>query len=89
VAALDIRAGLLTIVAALAVSSCRAATESPPAGPSQPEPRLSFEPRLAFVSNRDGFSQIYAASEDGAEIFPVVPGIYASWSPDGPTSRGG
>jgi hypothetical protein len=41
------------------------------------------EPRIAFVSDRQGYSQIYVADTNGSNLTPLVTGAYPAWSPDG------
>lgn len=47
-------------------------------------PRFSPDgQRLVFYSNRSGDMQVWLANSSGAEVHPLTPGLYPSWSPDG------
>ena len=60
------------------------ATQAPVAADAETE----TEPRIAFVSDRDGDTAIYTVDADGSQLQQVsAPGpgfcVYPSWSPDG------
>jgi Tol biopolymer transport system component len=77
--------GLLLLLPVLAsLAGCRDAPFVPPWTPPEPPPPV--EPRIAFVSNRDGNPEIYSMREDGSEVRRLTdhPAREQSpaWSPD-------
>jgi Tol biopolymer transport system component len=61
--------------------ACDGATPVAPAAP--PDSSTVLTPRIAFVTNRDGYTRIYVASEDGSSVAPLVDGDAPAWSRDG------
>lgn len=65
-----------------------ACSDTPTAVPYAPEPDLEPEvslgdPRVAFVSDREGRPYVYVADADGSNVTRLVRGEQPAWSPDG------
>jgi Tol biopolymer transport system component len=84
------RTGFLVLLSSLLLVGCHDAPFTPPWTPPEPpppeEPTPPAEPRIAFVSNRDGNPEIYTMREDGSEVRRLTDhparDHSPTWSPD-------